>query len=100
LLERASKVYETAILPPEAFQAINRKRESLLAELRPEALTLMEAFEYSDNTLQSAIAHSNGRPYENLIEWARKHNSINRPEERAQVIEAIKKAKSQLKPLL
>jgi hypothetical protein len=61
---------------------------------------MMEAFEYSDNILQSAIAHSNCRPYENLIDWARRHNTVNRPEERDQIIEAIKSAKAQLKPRL
>ena len=30
-------------------------REQLLTEIRPDALTLVEAFEYSDNTLMSAI---------------------------------------------
>lgn len=60
----------------------------------------MEAFEYSDNILQSAIAHSNERPYENLIDWARRYNTINRPEERNQIIEAMKHAKKQLKPRL
>jgi len=60
----------------------------------------MEAFEYSDNILQSAIAHSNEKPYENLIDWARRFNTVNRPEERSQIIDAIKKAKSQMKPNL
>ncbi len=60
----------------------------------------MEAFDYSDNTLQSAIAHSNERPYENLINWARRYNTVNRPEERRQIIDAIKNAKSELRPAL
>jgi hypothetical protein len=48
----------------------------------------------------SAIAHSNERPYENLINWARNYNTVNRPEERNQIIEMIKKAKAELKPAL
>jgi hypothetical protein len=71
-----------------------------LQELRPEALALVEAFGYSDNVLMSAIAHSNERPYENLINWARNYNTVNRPEERSQIIETIKKTKLQLKPAL
>ena len=31
IIERAGAVYETGILPPDSFQAINSKRESLLA---------------------------------------------------------------------
>jgi hypothetical protein len=71
-----------------------------LRELRPEALALVEAFEFSDNMLESAIAHSNERPYENLIHWARNFNTVNRPEERKQIIEAMKKAKLELRPKL
>lgn len=59
LIERSSDVYVTGVLTPEAFQLLNKKREALLKELRPEALALVEAFEYSDNMLESAIAHSN-----------------------------------------
>jgi hypothetical protein len=46
----------------------------------------------------TAIGSSNGKPYENLIEWASKYNTINRKEERDQIIQAIKKAKSELRP--
>ena len=60
----------------------------------------MDAFEYSDNLLMSAIAHSNERPYENLINWARNYNTVNRSEERSQIIETIKKTKAELKPAL
>lgn len=72
----------------------------MLQELRPEALSLVEAFGYDDSTLMSAIGASNGKPYENLIEWAEKYNTLNRKEERNQVIETIKKTKSELKPRL
>lgn len=48
----------------------------------------------------SAIGAENGKPYENLIEWAQKYNTLNRKEERDQIIEAIKKAKSELRPRL
>jgi hypothetical protein len=72
----------------------------LLEELRPEALSLVESFGYDDSSLMSAIGASNGRPYENLMEWADKYNTLNRKEERDQVIETIKKTKAQLKPRL
>jgi hypothetical protein len=32
-------------------------------EIRPEALTLVEAFEYDDNTLSSAIGTADGKAY-------------------------------------
>jgi acyl-CoA oxidase len=69
------------------------EREALLVEIQPNALVLMEAFGYNDNTLKSAIGSSNGRPYENLINWAKEYNSLNKKHERDQIVEAIKKAK-------
>jgi hypothetical protein len=54
-------------LTPELFALLYRKRESLLEELRPDCLGLVEAFGYDDNILMSAIGSSNGKPYENLI---------------------------------
>jgi len=47
--------------------------------LRPEALALVEAFGYHDNTLASAIGQSDGKAYERMLEWAQKHNRVNRP---------------------
>lgn len=97
VIERASQVFETGIIGPDGFRLLSQQRERLLLELRPEALSLIEAFGYSDNVLQSAIGHSNEKPYENLINWARRYNRLNRPEQRKEVIEAIRKAKAGLK---
>jgi len=48
--------------------------------LRKEALGLVEAFHYHDNTLRSAIGRSDGKVYETLLEWAQKENVVNKPE--------------------
>jgi hypothetical protein len=100
IIERSGKFYETATLTPEAFGSLYRRRDALLEELRPEVLTIVEAFGYEDSALMSAIGSSNGKPYENLIEWAEKCNTLNRKEERDQIIDTIKKTKAQLKPRL
>lgn len=71
-----------------------------MQELRPESLALVDAFGYNDAILMSAIGADNGKPYENLIEWAEKYNTLNRKEERDQVIATIKKSKALLKPRL
>jgi hypothetical protein len=63
-------------------------------------LSLVEAFAYNDTILMSAIGAANGKPYENLIEWAEKHNCVNRKDERGQIISSIKKAKAELRPIL
>ena len=49
----------------------------MLSELRNEALALVEAFGYQDLQLRSAIGHSNGEPYKNLIDIVKNQNSIN-----------------------
>jgi len=94
IVERSAKFFETQTLTPEALKLVYQQRENLFAELRPEALTLVEAFDYDDNILMSAIGTSDGKPYENLIDWAKRYNTLNRNEERSQVISAIKQAKS------
>jgi hypothetical protein len=48
----------------------------------------------------SAIGSSDGKPYENLIEWAKKFNTLNRKEERDQVVAAIKAAKQEMRAAL
>jgi hypothetical protein len=41
IIERSGKFYETSTITPEAFGFLYKKRESLLEELRPEALSLV-----------------------------------------------------------
>ena len=55
-------------------------KENLLEIIRPDLLTLVEGFNFDDNSLKSAIGMSNGKPYENLFEWVTKHNPINKKE--------------------
>jgi len=50
-----------------------------LADLRPDAIGLAEAWNYSDNTLRSAIASSKGNIYETLLDWAQNKNPVNKP---------------------
>ncbi len=51
----------------------------LFTEIRPDALALVEAFQYSDNTLHSAIGRADGKAYETLLNWARNSNDVNSP---------------------
>lgn len=93
IIERASKFYETSTLSAQSMSLLFKHREQLLQELRPESLSLVEAFGYTDSILMSAIGASNGKPYENLLSWATKHNSLNSKPERDQVIASIRTAK-------
>jgi hypothetical protein len=52
----------------------------MMSQLRPEALSLVEAYGNDDNSLHSAIGCEDGKAYERLLEWGIKHNRINKPE--------------------
>lgn len=69
-------------------------------ELRPQSLSLVEAFGYDDNILLSAIGAKDGKPYQTLLDWAKNKNTLNTKAERDQIVEVIKKTKSQLRPRL
>jgi len=49
-------------------------------EIRPEVLGLVEAYGIPDNSLNSAIGMSDGKPYENLWKWTVEGNEWNQVE--------------------
>ena len=88
------------VITSSTLKNIQNLREKLLAELRPDVLTIVESFEYDDNTLHSAIGCADGNVYERLLDWSKNHNIINKEHVRKELVEEIKKAKSQLRPKL
>jgi len=52
----------------------------LLEQLRYNALGLVEAYGFSDNSLRSALGRSDGKAYETLFDWVKNKNHINKPE--------------------
>ena len=46
--------------------------------ITPDLLTLCEAIQIPGELLASAIAHSNGNPYDNLYNWAKTYGSLNK----------------------
>jgi acyl-CoA oxidase len=100
IVERSSSFYEMGVISSSTLKNIQNLREKLLAELRPDALTIVESFEYDDNTLHSAIGAADGNVYERLMDWSKNYNVVNKEEVRKELVEEIKKAKSQLQPKL
>lgn len=80
ILDNAAGFYEGKVLDSNGFRYAFAAKEKLLAELRPEALGLVEAFAYDDNTLSSALGRHDGKAYETLFDWAKNHNRVNKPE--------------------
>lgn len=79
ILEYSGSYYEAGVLSSQATKLVFSAKEQLLSELRNDAIGLVEAYGYDDNTLKSAIGRRDGKAYETLLEWARKHNRVNRP---------------------
>ncbi|XP_043934744.1 peroxisomal acyl-coenzyme A oxidase 2 [Protopterus annectens] len=56
----------------EQMDQINQSYLELLALLRKEAVPLVDAFDYADEQLASAIGCYDGQAYSRLLEWAKK----------------------------
>ncbi|CAG8518496.1 2642_t:CDS:1 [Acaulospora colombiana] len=51
---------------------LQRAQRELLRNIRPDAVGLVDAWEFSDNSLNSALGKKNGNVYETMYEWAKK----------------------------
>ena len=71
-----------------------------MKELRPEALALVEAFGYDDNTVTSAIGQSDGKVYQRLLDWAQNKNQVNQEPAKSEIKKVMKDTLAQMKPRL
>ena len=51
---------------------VNQRIKELLTVIRPDAVALVDAFDFQDVTLGSVLGRYDGNVYENLFEWAKK----------------------------
>ena len=56
----------------EQFEMVNEKLMDLLAAIRPNAVALVDSFDFPDHVLQSVLGRYDGNVYENLYKWAQK----------------------------
>lgn len=75
--EFSSNFSESGSLNSEHFALLRELYEEHLDLLTPDLLVLAEAMQVTDESQGSAIAHSNGKPYENLYTWAKEYGSLN-----------------------
>lgn len=71
ILVRAYRFLQTGTITSDTIKILQEGKEVLLKQIRPDALTIVEAFEYSDNTLHSAIGGAHEKPYETLMKWVK-----------------------------
>lgn len=62
-------------------EMINEQVKVLLQEIRPDAVALVDAFDFDDilELHQTAIGRKDGKPYKYLWEWSEKDPSNNSP---------------------
>jgi acyl-CoA oxidase len=71
-------VLECSYIEPKQLTFLRARREELLEILRPQILNIVEAWQYPDNNLKTAIGMRDGNPYERLYEWTMKYNEFNK----------------------
>ena len=59
------------------LQLIRKREETLLANIRPNAVALVDAFDFPDHILGSVLGRYDGNVYENLYKWAQ-NSPLNR----------------------
>jgi hypothetical protein len=71
ILTRSAQYFATGVITGNTLVTFQKVKEQLLTQIRPDALNLVESFEYSDNTLHSALGLANSDPYGILLKWAK-----------------------------
>ncbi|XP_078584955.1 peroxisomal acyl-coenzyme A oxidase 1-like [Branchiostoma floridae x Branchiostoma japonicum] len=92
IIEHSGDFLEDSYLSGQELQQVNSHLVSLLAKVRPDAVALVDAFDFPDEILQSVLGRYDGNVYENLYDWAKKS-----PLNKSQVHESYHKY---LKPFL
>jgi acyl-CoA oxidase len=76
LLEQAGDFTEDGYVSRRQIVWCRERRDELVDGLRYEIIGLVDAYDLSDNQLNSAIGRYDGRVYESLYEWAKYGMSI------------------------
>jgi len=74
----ASSFTMAAAVPPESVFALQDGIIDLMAELRPHAVKLVDAWSIPDWLLNSALGRNDGRVYEELFDMAHRRNPLNK----------------------
>lgn len=69
--QRLGEFLQDGFLNAQQADMILNKTLSLYAEIRPNAVALVDAFDYPDEVLQSCIGRYDGKVYEALYEYAK-----------------------------
>ncbi|RUP43193.1 acyl-CoA dehydrogenase/oxidase C-terminal [Jimgerdemannia flammicorona] len=67
--ENLGEHLESRYLSPEQVALVRQAVKTLMARIRPHAVTLVDSFGWQDAFLNSALGSYDGRAYERLVEW-------------------------------
>lgn len=91
ITQKAGDFLQGGIMTDSQITQAHQRVKELLAIIRPEAVALVDAFDYRDMSLGSVLGRYDGNVYENMFEWAK-----NSPMNKTEVHESFHKY---LKPL-
>lgn len=72
-------MFQTGVLSPQQIGVLSQRRVDLLTELRPNAVALVDGFDYPDRMLNSCLGRYDGQVYDALFDYA-KSSSLNKQE--------------------
>ncbi|XP_047614844.1 peroxisomal acyl-coenzyme A oxidase 1 isoform X2 [Phacochoerus africanus] len=84
-----------SILTEAQVTHVNERVKELLMAIRPEAVALVDAFDFQDVTLGSVLGRYDGNVYENMFEWAKK-SPLNKTEVHESYHKHLKSLQSKL----
>ncbi|XP_077107916.1 peroxisomal acyl-coenzyme A oxidase 1 isoform X2 [Ranitomeya variabilis] len=63
---------QAGLLAPVQLEQVQQRIKDLLVVIRPNAIALVDAFDYTDTHLGGVLGRYDGNVYENMFEWAKK----------------------------
>ncbi|XP_060724645.1 peroxisomal acyl-coenzyme A oxidase 1 isoform X1 [Tachysurus vachellii] len=86
---------QAGLLTVPQLAQITQRIKTLMAEIRPNAVALVDAFDYRDDMLNSALGRYDGNVYESMFDWAKK-SPLNRTEVHESYYKYMKPLQSKL----
>lgn len=93
--QKGGDFLEGNIITGAQMSQVNSRILELLAVMRPNAVALVDAFDFKDVTLGSVLGRYDGNVYENLFEWAKK-SPLNKTEVHESYYKHLKPLQSKL----
>ncbi|KAJ8399688.1 hypothetical protein AAFF_G00407930 [Aldrovandia affinis] len=79
ITQHSGDFLQAGLLSVPQLSQISQRVKELLSLLRPNAVALVDAFDYRDEMLNSSLGRYDGNVYEHMFEWAKK-SPLNRTE--------------------